>query len=206
MVSMDASLIAHLKATDGTDAAVRISGEGKSISVDAVTGNTLARSVRAKPRHNEEGNLKVCVILLARLNRQGTLWRNLRCAEGRPSDVDCVAQNESGDVLKMQVRRADSEESLWREIEQGNTVRDQRSVTDTVQNLRDAIKAKSDKLPLQQKKELLLVLDATETPDHALSQTVELFCARHGAWATGLGFKGIWVVGPTEDFVHRLDE
>jgi hypothetical protein len=206
MAPMNASLVAHLKSTDGTDAAVRISNENTCISVDAATGNELTRSVRTKPRHNEEGILTVSGILLEKLNRTRTQWSNLRRAECPASDVDCTAQNEAGDVLKMQVTRAEIERSsLWREIGHGNTVSAQRPVTDAVEYLREAVFEKS-KLPLQQKKELLLVLDAIETPDLAFTQTVESFRMIYGAWAKGLGFRGIWVVGPTEDLVHRLDD
>jgi hypothetical protein len=49
------------------------------------------------------------------------------------------------------------------------------------------------------------VLDATETPDLAFTQIVNSFRAYHGMWAKELGFKSIWIVGPVEDLVHRLD-
>jgi hypothetical protein len=205
MASMSAEVVAHLRGANGTDAAVRISADDAAISADALAGTELARSVKAKPRHNEEGTDKVCSLLLAKLNQNGESWKNLRCPEGGASDVDWTAENDEGDVLKMQVTRAESSKPFWRGIGKGDVMCNLQSENAAMQNLKDAIVAKSSGLPASQKEALLLVLDATETPDLAFAQIVDSFRAYHGKWAKGLGFKSVWIVGPVEDLVHRLD-
>jgi hypothetical protein len=204
MASMSAEVVAHLRGVDGTDAAVRISADNAAISADALPGTELVRSVEAKSRHNEEGTDKVCSLLLAKLNQNGESWRNLRRPEDRASDVDWTAENDDGDVLKMQVTRAERSKPFWRGIEKGHVMSNLQSENTAMQNLKDAIVGKS-RLPASQKNELLLLLDATETPDLAFVQMIESFRANHGMWAKELGFKSIWIVGPVEDLVHRLD-
>jgi hypothetical protein len=203
--SMSAEVVAHLRGTDGSDAAVRISAGDAAINADALAGTELVRSVKAKPRHNEEGNPKVCGLLLTKLNRVGDTWKNLSFPDKRHSDVDCTAENDDGDILKMQVTRAARSESFWRGIGKGHVMCNLQSEETAIQNLKDAIDRKSRRLPESQKKKLLLVLDATETPDLAFTQAINSFRASLGKWAKSQSFRSIWIVGPVEDLVHRLD-
>jgi hypothetical protein len=150
MASMSAEVVAHLRGADGSDAAVRISADDAAISADALAGTEFARSVKAKPRHNEEGNPKVCSLLLTKLNRIGDTWRSLSFPDKRHSDVDCTAENDDGDILKMQVTRATRSESFWRGIGKGNGIRNLQSENTAMQILKNAIDRKSRRLPESQ--------------------------------------------------------
>jgi hypothetical protein len=152
MASMSAEVVAHLRGADGTDAAVRISADDAAISADGLAGTELARSVKAKPRHKEEGTNKVCSLLLAKLNQNGESWKNLRCPEDRASDVDCTAENEEGAVLQMQVTRAERRKPFWRGIEKGHVMCNLQSENTAMQNLKDAIVRKTRRLPASQRK------------------------------------------------------
>jgi hypothetical protein len=70
----------------------------------------------------------------------------------------------------------------------------------------DAIKAViEDKTRFSELDEIVLALDATDSPRYALRAVADAFQAQHVAWAAGVGYQAIWLVGPVADLVHRLD-
>ncbi len=53
---------------------------------------------------------------------------------------------------------------------------------------------------------VVLVLDATSAPQHALAAVVEFFKKKHGARAPNAGFKEIWLVGPDSATTYCLSD
>jgi hypothetical protein len=74
-------------------------------------------------------------------------------------------------------------------------------IHEVVEAIHDAIQAKSK----QADPEIMLALDATDSPRAAVRPVVNAFRTQYGAWAAGVGFQEIWVVGPVIALVTRLD-
>jgi hypothetical protein len=70
----------------------------------------------------------------------------------------------------------------------------------------DAIRKKSEKYPKVQKKKLSLLLDAARTPGHTFQQVLNIFRTRHLRECQGTGFAQVWVVGPQDSLVERIDQ
>ena len=51
---------------------------------------------------------------------------------------------------------------------------------------------------------IVLALDATDSPRASLSAVAKEFRRLHGAWASGVGFASIWLVGPVTSVVSCL--
>jgi hypothetical protein len=201
---MKDSLLAHLRGADGTDAAVRIAADDTAISAETTAPGILTRSVKVEPRHNEEGGLAICAILIAKLNRDGATWPDPQSQpEGLDSDVDYRSSDKEGRNLDMQVTRPGPEQ-FWAHIGRTQQAHSHLAVDEAVHHLKNAIVGKNN-IPSLQKAKLHLVLDATQTPDLAFAQVAAAFRANHISWARGLGFEAIWLIGPAPDFVHRLD-
>ena len=197
------SLVAHLQG--GTEEAIRVEDdEGRSVAGDIAQTGKLTLSLKANPRPGEMGNPEVCRILVARLNRDGAQWGNCDCQANQ--DVDCRTSDANGNVLKMQITRAVGDGNIWREIGKAGKATRNQTANEAVKELRMAIDKKRIKLPPAQREDLVLALDAIETPTHGMAQVVHSFRNRHGAWARELGFKAIWVVGPNETLAFRLDD
>jgi len=197
-------LIAIVRGPGGEEKAFREASEEKKIAVDATPSGTRSQ-LSVKARHTEEGVLKVCGILVERLNQEGGSWRNLRQLAEQCTDIDCVVSDLEGHQLKMQVTRATGDEKLWRPIGLGNKVTYTQKDEAAIEELWKEIDRKQARLPASQRAELVLVLDATDTPGLAFSRVVTLFRNRHGAWAKNLGFKAVWLVGPEKSLVFRLN-
>jgi hypothetical protein len=110
------------------------------------------------------------------------------------------------ELLQLQITRPADTQRIWHAIEAAGRTNDERLLVNAVEQLKDGIENKAKKLVVAQRKDLVLVLDAIETPIHVTDEIVNSFRQKHGAWAKDLGFIAIWVVGPNEALTHRLDE
>lgn len=188
---------------------IRISdSSGTSLGGDVnAHGTSVSYDFRGPSRQNEEGIERVCEVLINRLNADGSAW-------GRPSSVppplepergvDCIAVDGATRLL-VQVTRAERKPTLWARLAAAGHVKGKNSVEEAADALRSSISHKAKRTTQAQRAELLLALDATETAGLALDSVVATFRCRHGPWAVGLGYRAIWLVGPTCRLTSRLD-
>ena len=64
--------------------------------------------------------------------------------------------------------------------------------------------AMEDKTLFSELAEIVLVLDATDSPRYALRAVADAFREQHVKWAAGVGYQAVWLVGPVTELVHRL--
>ncbi len=166
----------------------------------------LRYGLSGRPPQGEQDTLPVCAILIRHLNDQGADWEP---PVGGERDVDCLAESASNhnDRLQVQVVRAASDQTLWRDL--GSTGEIEvagASPEGLARELKAAIEHKAEhQIPPAQRVELTLALDANRLPAHALSPTVQAFREAYGVWAAGLGFQSVWLVGPAASLTSRLD-
>jgi hypothetical protein len=115
-------------------------------------------------------------------------------------DADAVAEDTAGAVLRVQVTRV--ERTAWRTLAQSGQATFDRGIEERVADIQAAVESKL--YPEPQRRKLLLALDAIRSPGHVEDSVVVAFLAAHGAWAAGLGYRAIWLVGPTTELTHQL--
>ncbi len=201
-------VVVHATTSDG-GGSLRASDGVQSAAADYSPGSPPAFTLEGQNRHEEQGILEACSILLECLARQGAPCSALRMVEGEPG-VDCLADGPTG-TINMQVTRAvrgDFRSELAAAPDR-TVFRRYADDAEAADAIRDAVRDKFGKLmklkPPIDLSRITLVLDARETLIFVLNKGVAAsFLQRHGAWAQGLGLQAIWLVGPTADLVVRL--
>jgi len=122
--------------------------------------------------------------------------------------IDCYLEHSSGRKLAIQVTRAVSKQKYWksisRAVEQNDSFKEKVTLRALVDDLRCSIEEKAKKTSETIRRELTLVLDATETA-HAAVHIAEAFRSQYANWTMNLGFRAVWLIGRSVDFVFRLD-
>jgi hypothetical protein len=202
-LSFDARSIAHGRAeAEGvTDEAVRISGpRDREAAGDIKSGASTTQDISGRAPRGEEGRLETAILLVQKLCQLGEVWN--QPYEVDISDIDCQSVGEDG-LLDIQVVRP-AMSDMWKTLSRtGHS-----SQAATVDELADVIlevARKKARLPPDQLGNLVLAIDARDTPVFAMAGTVDGFRGRHINEVARLGFRSVWVVGPTVDFVARLD-
>ena len=197
-------LVGRKLSNDGTEA-IRVSDSQKrSSATDLDTSGQLSYSIEGASPRGESDTLDVCRTLIHRLNMSGGQWGAPTVPDGPEGGIDCVANN-GQQALYIQVTRAVSKQDIWRQLGRlGNA-----TATATVQRAADdlfwCVQTKAQKIPHAQRSNLLLALDAMDTPGHALEVVIQDFQKRYGGAVRALGFQAIWVVGPLAELTRRLD-
>jgi len=185
---------------DSPSEAIRVvDSSGVSITADSFEDATVTFSTERRSRHGEEGVEQICAILIERLNQSGPHWEQPKRPR-REGGVDCEA-SDGEEVLKIQVTRAEPSQRFWQKLSTAGQVAGCSTVDDSTDILRAAIDRKS----VSASNDVVLALDATDTPGFAFQAVTDSFRKRHGPWAAHIGFKQIWLVGPTARLTERLD-
>jgi hypothetical protein len=203
-VGLTSRMTAHRRDSSGSPEgeAVRVSGPGDRVAAaDFAPGGSVPYDIAGPAPQGEEGSLETAQLLIQRLRQSGENWDDPVRVDSQ--DVDCEAW--SGErVLPIQVTRV-PRARVWENLGRVGKASEQATTEQAVDELMNAMAAKARRLPGVQKTKLVLVLDARDTPAFALQGVVSKFRQRHGRQVVALGFRGVWVVGPTVDLVTRLD-
>jgi hypothetical protein len=176
-------------------------GAGET-AVDEKPGGIIKWSIRGVPKQGEDDTLLVARTLIRRLNEEGANWSAPERVTG-DSDVDCVARD--GDAtLEIQVKRID-EEDFWRRLARLGLAPGEDTPHQIACTLCRRIAATARRYPPSRRGSVTLALNARQTPQYATEAVAQTFRERYGEWARGLGFAGIWVVGPSPELSYRLD-
>lgn len=164
-------------------------------------GKITLTSTGPSPK-NEEGSLEISARLVRMLNWKGGTWSVP--VEGQ-KDVDWYSENSTGDALQIQVVRASNNQELWQKLSETGSASISYVASIVADEIIAAIAKKSRKYPREQKKELFLVLDAARTPSHTFQQVLDAFRKQHLQECQNAGFAQVWIVGPQDSLVERLD-
>jgi hypothetical protein len=164
-------------------------------------GKITLKATGPGPR-NEDDAFDICARLVRMRNERGENWS---VPVGGEQDIDSYSTNSAGDKLQMQVVRASNNNQLWQGMNAASTATIEYDPSVAALELITAILKKSEKYPAEQKREMSLVLDAARTPSHTFQQVLDAFRAQHLEKCQKAGFAQVWVVGPQDSLVDRLD-
>jgi hypothetical protein len=176
-----------------------------SVPFTAAADDDGAGNVRVvldgEPQEHEEGATFAAQHVLERLNAGGGTWQvvSVTGADARAErGIDVVARDANGATLPMQVTRA--ERVLWRALARTGRVDSVVSIDTIADALWTAIGAKRRTAD----PEVALVLDAANTPQFALDAVMHRFRDRHAQISGRVGYREIWLAGPTSEKTFRL--
>lgn len=158
---------------------------------------------------NEDGVREVCERLVRRLNADGASWGPVVEGDDVPgtSDVDAIARclEDTSLILRMQVVRASNNGARWRALREQGRIAEQTDVVAVADELIEPIARKAAKYPADQKRVLTLVVDASQLASHTFDPVLLRCRDHHGQVLQAAGFAAVWVVGPADPVVFRLD-
>lgn len=216
-VSFSDSAFVRALNSDGTTAwQAEVDSHGNHTQADFASDGSVTVSVKGNPRQGEKGAKETVHLIATLLAAQGLIPSEFKVIHsddedsGIPEDgvIDCevrsTAKTTHGKVLlKAQVVRA-ARGYVLRELAKHGFYQGEATVAELADLLQKTIKAKADHYRGSNLSDIHLALDAI---DHqaavAAGQIADEFKQRHGAWASTIGFAGIWLAGPT--FAMRLD-
>jgi hypothetical protein len=139
------------------------------------------------------------------LNHEGAHWRQPQCPDRSARNekgIDCETEDDQGKNLKVQITRAYSDKTFYRQQARAGQAEGVYANLDVlVDTWRERIARKA--AALAERQDITLALDAAEASP--LPDVIGLFQARHGIWAAEQGFKDIWIVGSSSEWTYRLD-
>ena len=166
----------------------------------------LSHVIDGPSPQGEADTLPTCRRLIAFLNKQGGTW-------GEPvgtatAYTDCEAPDCRNHLppLQVQVVRAVAKATFWSRLARKGDARRDLPVQQVALELREAIEHKVTRIPPDERSRLVLALDANRVPGHALTEVVDVFRKEHGESVRQHGFKMIYIVGPVDALIHRVDQ
>jgi hypothetical protein len=190
----------------GGEEAIRIAGSERNIAADKSKDGSVMSAIEGNSRQGESGSLEVCEILVRHMNQNGAAWDNVidltSDRNHREEGIDCKAFDGNRE-LNIQVTRV--ERKLWKELATRGQVTNNKLVIELANAMWDSIEEKSLPLPIDQRNNIVLALNAIDTPSYVLKDVIKMFKSKYGNRVVSFGYISVWVVGPSENFTHRLD-
>ncbi len=154
---------------------------------------------------NEDDVLDACRLLREALNAGGEAFEPFVkvCPRDHPEleHVDARSTNAAGDELHVQVTRV-VEQDVWKKLHLFGTAPQRYEIVTLARQMVTA--ATHKKYTVEERAELLLALDATRSPAHIHKQVVNLVVQQARPLLEALGYRAVWLVGPTVPHCYRL--
>ena len=188
-------------APDGNQVEVRLAGmPERQVAISLVQPDSIRSSNQGTSPPGEAGTLETVLILMEKLREAGQEWSEPTLAPpGMP--YDAVADGPPGRVL-FQVTRAIADPGFWHAIANGESVDQVRTFREMAAELSRAIDGKARRMVGRE--DLVLALNALETPEVALPHVVNEFRIHCRPAAKALNFREVWLVGPLAMMTFRL--
>ena len=176
----------------------RVDSEDHSVAVDA-RNDDIEEFIAGKTIKNEEGTKKTCEILVSKLNYDDGDWFGLIS----PTEADAVdgrpySRGKEKQPLQIQVTKAD--QSIWAELAKKKSgIQRRRRIDDVCASLLEAILKKQY---VDGRDKLVLALEAVHLPVN--EAVADRFIETAKGKAKAIGFKQIWLVGPSALHTYRL--
>lgn len=178
--------------------------DGRASSAELLGDLGLQSLMEGPASQGEADSLRVCRMLMLRLNLDGARWVEVRESQHDSIDGELVDCGGPSHTLAVQVVRAIATQEVYRTLRKHGSYNETRSFEAAIAALRQAIEHKTPRHG-RADPSVVLALDATQLPGLAFDAVVRRFQLEHGRWAAKSGYQAIWLVGPQVRLVWRLD-
>jgi hypothetical protein len=179
--------------------------DGLQAGADLESTGMVRSELIGKPRQNEADTLHVCQILVSAINDRGAAWSSPSIVLNDSADCEASSRTKKG-TLRVQVVRAVSDSSVWRQLARESAWTDARPPDRLVDELEQSIKSKLVAYGSDDRATLILALDANRLPAMMISEVRERAVERLAQTCRISGFAAVWVVGPSLESTYPLHE
>jgi len=155
--------------------------------------------INGESRQGEDGKNKIGENLMKKLNLLGSEILSFKEPLSE-TGIDIVLYKAIG-FIDVQITKAHQQD--WKKLNIKGIIKSSFTKQALANNLKKSITNKLI-IPKKQRKNLILALDALETPAYCFKGVINEFNMLHGKSISSLGFKEIWVVGPSVSLTVRL--
>jgi hypothetical protein len=190
-------LIAKKLSQDGSEAIRDCRTTDEFANADYNPNEKLAFSNRGHSRQNEEGNVPVGEALVEKLNLLGGNWSSP--VDYNKEGADCLSQDGAKKLL-IQITKI-SPSNYFRDLNTRGRASRKQDVEQAVSDIMRAVRKKASRASPQ----IVLALDATDTPVYTMSVVGEALRNKHEAELRGFRWQAIWLVGAEPTLTSRID-
>jgi hypothetical protein len=165
-------------------------------------GNITSVTEKPTPKNEEDGQ-PICERLVNWLNRSEPLYG--KPVAGSEEEVDWLARGQNGQNVLMQVVRVETEEEFWRRVAQVGQARREITVAEAADLVVNAVRHKKRRYSDQVRGKLVLVVDSGRSPAYTFRPVVDAFKTKYATECAESGYRSVYVVGPQNDLVYRVD-
>lgn len=172
---------------------------------DQLESGDIESHIAGPSPKGEVDTLKVGQTLVNAMNLMGASWGPVALGS-EPADCEAADLADSSVKLHVQVVRAIADPAHWRTLSCQGRIDLELSAEAAAGQLLDAIRSKADRYPPAVRSTLVLALDANRLPQMVLSEVRAAASSRASETCKSVGFREVWVVGPTHELTYRLDD
>jgi hypothetical protein len=179
--------------------------DGISTSADDQGGCVTTTVVGGSPK-GEADRLRVSRTLIQKMNQLGESWNDPIEWPEQHSHIDCFATkaNDENETLYIQVVRP-IDEPWWRELAKAKTNTASGTPEEWAGIILQVAEKKRDRNSPEQRARLILAIDANRLAALTFASVAKSIREKHGDAFASMGFRAIWLVGPSASMTHRLD-
>lgn len=180
--------------------------DGKQISADIDKEAGVKHQFEGQPARNKENELEVAQILVNKINLKNKLYKTPGLIEETDDIVDCISYgiNDENLVLKIQIVNSNKDKEYWERIARTGSNISITCINDIIEQINKAIEYKSKKYGRKTVYDITLALDATQNPQHALTDVITNLKREHFEKLSTSGFSQIWIVGPSVNMTNQI--
>ena len=187
---------------DEHDIAFRESERNGRMSRADDENGLVTTSMTGPSPEGETDTLAVCNTLVRKL---GDSW--VVEPADQNSDCDCVARKEGsqGEMLLIQVVKGIVDNEWWRRLAITGSNAKSGTPEDLADAILEAVNKKFNRTGQDHRLKLIVAVDANRLPGLTLDSVVKRTREQHRKTLTLMGFRGVWLVGPSISRTFRLD-
>jgi len=180
--------------------------DGKYVSAHIDNDSNVEHKYEGKPPRNKDNELLVAAILTNKLNKDEIIYDKPLLVTKTDEVIDCISKsiNSNNLDLKIQVVNSIIDSSYWKKINAFSIDISSTFNDKLAKQILEAIKKKIKHYDQNSIKDITLALDATNNPQHALTDVYKEINDNYYGLFKDIGFYQIWIVGPNEDMTYQI--
>jgi len=179
---------------------------GKEISADIDKDAAVKHKFVGPPIRNRENEVNVAKILVDKINLPEKLYEDPVSIEDTDDIADCISYGIDNKklMLKIQIVNSYKDNKYWERIAKTGSHKSTTNILDITDQIMKTVEDKSRKYGKDTVKDIVLALDATNNPQHSLTDVITEIRNNYYEKISNSGFLQIWIVGPNVNMTNRI--